>query len=128
MKEDLVKRLKNKYPEILEKSYGFSFEDGWYNLVDVACHLIQSRLKIISKQNEFKFTQLKEKFGGLRMYKEGYCDDYIDGVLNIVESLSFRTCEITGSVGFRCYNGGYLRTLCPEQMEKLGFKGEKITY
>lgn len=125
MKPELVEELKNKYPKILEKSYDFSFEDGWYDLIDMACALVQSRLQRLNKENELKFTQLKEKFGGLRMYKEGYCDDYIDGVLGAVESLSFRTCEVTGNVGFRCYRGGWMRTLCPEQMEKLGFKGEK---
>jgi len=125
MKHELVEDLKNRYPKILEKSYDFLFEDGWLNLIETACFLIKSHLELVKKEEDFKLTQIKEKFGGLRMYHEGYCDDYINGVLHTVESLSFRTCEFTGNVGATCFKGGWRRTLSVEKMEDLGFSPTK---
>lgn len=125
MNSELVQKLKNKYPIILEKSYDYSFDDGWYNIVECAIDLIQKHLEHRNQVENFRFTQLKEKFGGLRMYKEGYYDDYIDGIIRFAESLSFKTCEVTGNPGLKCIKGGWIRTLCEEQQKIQGFKNPK---
>lgn len=57
-------------------------------------------------------TQVKEKFGGLRFYYFGG-DDYIDGVVAMAESMSYRTCEECGAPGTST-NGGWIRVLCEE--------------
>jgi hypothetical protein len=57
-------------------------------------------------------TQVKEKFGGLRFYYSGG-DDYIDGVVAMAESMSYRTCEVCGAPGTST-SGGWIRTLCEE--------------
>lgn len=59
---------------------------------------------------QIQFTQIKEKFGTLRMYTNGY-DDYIDGVIAMAESMSARTCEVCGVPG-RQTKGGWVQTLC----------------
>ena len=56
--------------------------------------------------------QVKEKFGGLRFYYSGG-DDYIDGVVAMAESMSYRTCEVCGAPGTST-EGGWIRTLCEE--------------
>lgn len=56
--------------------------------------------------------QVKEKFGGLRFYYSGG-DDYIDGVVAMAESMSYRTCEECGVPGTTT-QGGWIRTLCEE--------------
>lgn len=56
--------------------------------------------------------QVKEKFGGLRFYYMGG-DEYIRGLENMAESMSYRTCEVCGVPGTST-KGGWIRTLCEE--------------
>lgn len=56
--------------------------------------------------------QVKEKFGGLRFYFNGG-DEYIDGIVSMAESMSYRTCEVCGNPGSPT-DGGWIRTLCEE--------------
>jgi hypothetical protein len=55
-------------------------------------------------------SQVKEKFGGLRFYTNGFTDT-IDGMIRMAESMSYRTCEVCGSPG-RSNNHGWISTLC----------------
>jgi hypothetical protein len=93
--------------------------EGWHDIISEVCRIAETRIKNRDIA-EFKFTQIKEKFGGLRMYFDGG-DDYIAGAVRMAESVSFRTCEITGKPGVLCKKGGWLRTLCDEQAELNGF-------
>lgn len=56
--------------------------------------------------------QVKEKFGGLRFYYMGG-DEYIRGLENMAESMSYRTCEVCGAPGTST-EGGWIRVLCEE--------------
>jgi hypothetical protein len=56
-------------------------------------------------------TQIKEKFGGLCFYYHGG-DNYIDGLVSLAESLSYRTCEICGSTKDVGMTQGWLRAVC----------------
>ena len=55
-------------------------------------------------------SQVKEKFGGLRFYTNGYTD-VVQGMISMAESMSYRTCEVCGSPG-RSNNYGWISTLC----------------
>jgi len=55
-------------------------------------------------------SQVKEKFGGLRFYTNGYTDG-ISGMISMAESMSYRTCEVCGNPG-RSNNYGWISTLC----------------
>jgi len=55
-------------------------------------------------------SQVKEKFGGLRFYTNGYTD-VIGAMISIAESMSYRTCEVCGNPG-RSNNHGWISTLC----------------
>lgn len=44
--------------------------------------------------------QIKEKFGGLRIYYNGQ-DPYIDGLISMAEAWAYRTCEECGKPGKR---------------------------
>jgi NADH pyrophosphatase NudC (nudix superfamily) len=63
-----------------------------------------------------KFDQVKEKFGGLRIYHSGG-DDYIDGLIGMAESFSYKICEICGERG-QPNKGGWISTLCDECRNK----------
>lgn len=56
------------------------------------------------------FTQIKEKFGTLRVYSSGG-DEFCSGVIAMAESMSAITCEDCGVPG-KAREGGWIRTLC----------------
>lgn len=57
-------------------------------------------------------TQVKEKFGSLRFYFVGG-DDYIDGIVDMGTSMSYRTCEVCGAPG-TSENKGWVRVRCED--------------
>jgi hypothetical protein len=62
------------------------------------------------------FTQIKEKFGGLRMY--GCVETtkpYNHGVISMAEELASQTCEVTGNTGvLMIRNRGLYKVINPE--------------
>lgn len=55
--------------------------------------------------------QVKEKYGGLCFY---YCggDEYIEGLVSMAESISYRICEKCGNPGSTNKDDGWISTLC----------------
>lgn len=116
------KRLVEKYPKIFDKrndskypiSYGFSCDDGWFNILDGACSLIQSRCDRIQRKEgkdiQVVAIQVKEKFGSLRFYTTGG-DDYTSGIIAMAECLSSKICERCGDTG-ELYTNGWWVTQC----------------
>lgn len=70
--------------------------------------------------------QVKEKFGSLRMYSHGG-DDFCDGVIQMAEAMSVRTCEDCGAPG-KLGGRGWIRTLCPAHIKpgEEPFYGEQV--
>jgi len=67
--------------------------------------------------------QIKEKFGTLRFYYSGG-DDTITGMVHLAESLSGKTCEITGSPGSLHKKGkgyGWYKTLSETQANEIEY-------
>jgi hypothetical protein len=64
-------------------------------------------------------TQVKEKFGGLRFYYNGG-DDYIRGVVDMAEEMSYCTCEVCGSPG-KLRRTGWYHTLCDQHAKEAGY-------
>lgn len=65
---------------------------------------------------QIQFTQIKEKFGGLRVYTN-YCNDYIDGVVNMAVGMSYKLCETCGNPGKKRGNG-WMYVACEEHANK----------
>ena len=65
-------------------------------------------------------TQVKEKFGTLRFYMDGY-NDKISAYESFAEAMSARTCEDCGSPGKTRYEGWY-RTLCDKHAVEQGYE------
>lgn len=131
MNEELENKLYEDFPALFENRHksaaescmywGVACGDGWYDLIHDLCSLIQngesnarSRLKYENKDpNEFipvKFDQIKEKFGGLRVYYSGG-NDYIRGAISMAEVMSYKICEVCGNKGYPDKNG-WISTLC----------------
>jgi len=115
--------------------WGIDCGDGWYNIIDTLCAQIQHHLNWKNCEGKYEYrrkheppppdaeegswvvvpqveaVQVKEKYGGMRFYYTGG-DDYIQGAVDIAESLSMRTCETCGNPG-RQTTSGWILTLCP---------------
>lgn len=156
MNKELDEKLCEKYPLIFRDRngdmretcmcWGFEHGDGWYNIIDLMCHRIQSHIDHTHKRAEwdrkwnenvndpdYEWTafvqrkerpvtepleqviaiQCKEKFGGLRFYYNGG-DDYIQGVVDMAEEMSYRTCEVCGAPAEISNDGGWHRARCEE--------------
>ena len=64
--------------------------------------------------SEFSVSQIKEKFGALRIYVGALDADIADKVYKIIDDAeveSERTCEWCGSPG-KARGGGWIKTLC----------------
>ena len=71
---------------------------------------------------DFEFVQIKEKFGGLRMYTSTHPSDFVDGVIKAAEARSYQTCEWCGGLGQRASSGSWMHTACPTHAEHLNLK------
>ena len=138
MEEELQDKLFEKYPNLFSNrsksprescmAWGIECGNGWYELLASVCwkvfqheRNIEDRLRLrneAGKENDqsdleytpIKFDQIKEKYGGLRIYYSGG-DDYIHGVVSMAEEYSYKVCEVCGSFG-KPNKGGWITTLC----------------
>jgi hypothetical protein len=137
-------------------AWGCEHSDGWFYLLSDLCHYIQCILKhqfrvkvkegykgddvdeydhITLPKPSFRFMQIKEKFGTLRIYHSMVYDaeEFLEKIdmddfnnefdtnyqipireaIEYVEFLSAKTCEDCGKRG-KTYFDGWWRTLCPD--------------
>lgn len=121
MSPELEKNLKDRYSDLFSENFThFYCDDGWYRLIENTLNLIQYRKNYTNI--DISINQIKEKFGGLRIYCNN-SDDFIFGITYMAELMSLYTCEITGKPGFLCRNknGVLIKTMCVEEAEKQGF-------
>jgi hypothetical protein len=130
MDTTLENELVSRFPDLFrdaednDKSlmamFGCECSDGWYQIIYQACYAIDSYKKHTAsspydqdhKDNValFRWSQIKEKFGTLRLYHYGG-DAFISGVIDMAEQMSSVTCEVCGAPG-KATSGGWIRTLC----------------
>jgi len=167
MSPELEHKLIEKYPKLFRdvpKSpketlmcFGCEHGDGWFDILDKLCGYItslqESRIYFLATKDaktiEFHcpdviFTQIKEKYGTLRVYWRFQINDFeelttqskdpedltkyvnlyadaIDSAIDFCEYLSSQTCEITGKPG-KLYTQGWCVTLCQEEaIKRFGF-------
>jgi hypothetical protein len=130
--------LYNKYPDLFQNrlkspkesclSFGIECNLGWYDIISNVCWMIKQREDNIkgrkkylenndperlSEEQEYfpvKFDQVKEKYGGLRLYFSGG-DEYVRGLVSMAEAFSYTVCEVCGNKG-QPNKGGWITTLC----------------
>lgn len=113
MNQKLLDQLKTEFPTLWTHDPNPFIRDGWFKLIHGMCAIIHSHLELfpIEVRNQLYFTQVKEKFGGLRVHMSHH-DDFIDGVTTMAEYMSESTCELCGSPGTKRNIGHYVQTLC----------------
>lgn len=133
MSPELTDKLISAYPEQFKNLQWIECGDGWFDILSKLCYVVGNRIEYKKKLNEpleyFYWSQLKEKFGGLRAYCYG-SDDYIKGAIDMAENMSYLTCEVTGERGKlrkqRLNENGkitfaWIKTLCDEEAKKEGY-------
>jgi hypothetical protein len=138
MNAELQDQLFQKYPDLFSNRtkspmesamcFGIECNNGWYELLSSVCWRIfqhekniSDRIRVRNQNNQtndqsdldyvpVKFDQVKEKYGGLRIYFSGG-DDYVDGVVSMAEEYSYKVCEVCGNAG-KPNKGGWITTLC----------------
>lgn len=84
------------------------------------------------KMGSFRFYYDLEPDAALREQTERYpktvaaimecARGYVDGAVAMAETLSLRTCEVTGKPGSLHVRGGWYKVLCTESARELGYE------
>ena len=107
-----INPFKAKKPFEPFEGFGIECGKGWYNLLDVLCTKIEKELDKNKKlKKEFRVSQIKEKFGGLRFYI-GCSTDVIDKLIDEAEERSYTVCENCGESAVTLSIRGWISTLC----------------
>ena len=107
--------------EYMENTYESRYPDlayecgaGWDELIDKCVD------KMLKADPTVNFLQIKEKFGGLRIYysHSGNVGNLLDDYIADAEDEAEKTCMLCGSTDYvALLNDGWLRTVC-KQCEK----------
>ena len=109
---------KDKTPMQSCMAFGIECNIGWYDIISSVCYrIIQHENNKKSDYYPVTFDQIKEKWGGLRIYYIGG-DDYIRGVVDMAEEISYKICERCGCPGSP-NKQGWIMTLCDNCREDL---------
>lgn len=84
-------------------------------------------LKLLAKKQyqkvypkDTRIDQVKEKFGGLRIYMTHY-DKHVGGMIGLAETLCDQTCEDSGEKGVLCKKGMWYKTLSLDKAKEMGY-------
>lgn len=107
--------------------FGVECGKGWYKLLDPIFEYVEKYNNEVAKGEEEKITflQIKEKFGGLRVYTN-FVTDELRELIDKAEDESYKTCEICGSVeDVGTAYEGWLVTECHSCMKEWVIKNER---
>jgi hypothetical protein len=110
-------KLLDMYPEIFSNIHYCGVGDGWFDLINNACRMIQDHLHEEKEVDQVVAMQVKEKFGGLRFYIHGG-DDFCYNVIESTEAASMHICEVCGTAGELRPSRRWLKTLCDEHAKQ----------
>lgn len=138
MDGELQQKLYDKYPDLFQNrlktptqscmAWGCECGNGWYEIISSVCWMIKQheenkewtrkylqkndpeRLASLPEYFPVKFDQVKEKYGGLRLYFSGG-DEYVEGLVSMAEAFSYKVCEVCGNKG-EPNKTGWISTLC----------------
>jgi len=92
------------------EGFGIECGDGWFDIIDKLSKQIED-LKVGAVA-----VQVKEKYGTLRFYLNGY-NEKIDKFIRTAERKSAKTCEVCGKPG-KLHTDGWCYVSCKEHEER----------
>jgi len=132
-----IAEIKEKYPELL-KTARMEIPEGWETLLAQTLRVMGKWLwydgstkKEVTALDFVRVIQVKEKFGGLRLYFDLHSaphdhlgedisrqtNERLRGVVDFAESLSYTICQDCGEPGVIRNINGYYATLCDKHHE-----------
>ena len=131
MRRELQDVLFEKYPKLLRKEdlkWGLQCGDGWYDIIDKLCAVLQHRVDTGDNQEQVVAYRIKEKMGGLRFnaYVPKSLSDFALGAVTMAEAASFRICEECGSPG-SLRRGTWFYTLCDEHHKNREARWQRVS-
>jgi hypothetical protein len=107
--------LKQRFPEQFSMLlYTPSVPAGWYPLMEAVCE------EIHKTGEDIKFTQIKEKFGSLRMYTTLYESSGLQSIFEAAEELSSSMCVMCGKDAELVVLNNWMTPLCKEHKKEAG--------
>ena len=105
--DDRLRAIRDRWPERI--ACGFECGPGWADLIIAVNELLDLWGETI------RFSQIKEKFGAIRMYFDGVdALGRVDELTDAAEELSYALCESCGKPAKIRDRGGYVFTACDE--------------
>ncbi len=120
MSDPKYEQLIKDHPLALSRvTCGIYFGDGWNALISNLCDVVEQEIRRLTPelQDQVYVVQIKNKFGGLRFYMN-HTTPYIEGAIELAESLSFATCETCSNQAGIKQVGGWTATLCDSCHQK----------
>lgn len=114
-REEVEKKIGTNAIELVS-CYGIECDDGWVSLIG---ELID---KIHGIDPDVKFAQIKEKFGGLRVYIN-YSTEEVYNLIHEYEDKSYTICEVCGEPGQLCKKklGQWQKTVCEKHQKEFDY-------
>ena len=135
-----AEKIFEKYPKLFAQrhlpitqscmGWGLSHGEGWNGIIETLCDQIETHLKNLEDQGwvilsfgeepetpetkhiyQVEFSQIKSKFGSLRVYYDGG-DETVSELVEKAEEASMRTCEQCGDPANLERLGHWLETMC----------------
>jgi len=120
--------LYQSYPELFKDkdlgihqscmAWGVECGEGWFDLIKGVCFKIKNIIEGTSFT--IRFTQIKEKFGTLRIY---YRAEDLEGKKMEAEEEAFKLGEISGVIELACLLSGYMCEICGKPAHTKGDEG-----
>lgn len=103
--EDVV----NDHPKLYRNTKYIACGQGWADLI----YELSSKLEPLIDSEEMYASQIKEKYGQLRLYMSLYNEE-IDALIEQATKDSKRVCEMCGDEGSICTIGHWVTVRCQD--------------
>ena len=97
--------------------------EGWFDLFLQCCEDLKAPLEKAGLLYSFKFLQIKEKFGGMRIYVSNDIEEVRD-ILAKYEFISRQVCCVCGKPA-TALTKGWVCPCCDEHFEEFKARGEE---
>jgi hypothetical protein len=102
----------------------YDLPEGWLDLFLQMCEDIKAPLEKAGLLNEFRFLQVKEKYGQLRAYNTGGTEEVFD-IIDKYEFLSEQVCSTCGKPA-AAMTRGWICPFCKECIKSFTERGENV--
>ena len=106
--------------------FGIECGEGWSELYEPIIAKVHEFNEGKTDEEKIYIHQIKEKFGGLRVYLSSYTEE-LSKMVDAAEEASFHTCEFCGKPG-KERSDGWIYTLCDDCWAELQEKKKNRGY